>query len=114
LTKAEGVKRFGEKFISMITKINTAEFYELMKRDEQVVVKFGAAWCGPCIRQSKQLEELEEEVFEIDIDQEFELAASLLIRAIPIVKVFKSGELIRNRPDTFSTTEDARRFVLGE
>jgi thioredoxin 1 len=112
--EGEGVKRFGEKFNKMITKINAAEFHELMKRDEQVVVKFGAAWCGPCIRQSKQLEELEEQVFEIDIDQEFELAASLLIRTIPVVKVFKSGELIRNRADTFNTKEDARRFVLED
>jgi thioredoxin 1 len=97
----------------MVKKIDAAEFHELLKRDEQVVVKFGAVWCGPCKRQTKQLEELEEEVFEIDIDQEFDLAATLLIRTIPVLKVFKSGELIRNRADIFNTTEEARRFVLG-
>jgi thioredoxin 1 len=98
----------------MVTKINAAEFHELMKREEQVVVKFGAGWCGPCKWQTKQLVELEEEVFEIDIDQEFELAAALLIRTIPVLKVFKSGELIRNRVDTFNKTEEAQLFVLGK
>jgi thioredoxin 1 len=98
----------------MVKKIDAAEFHQLLKRDEEVVVKFGAAWCGPCKRQTKQLEELEEEVFEIDIDQEFDLASALLIRTIPVLKVFKSGELIRNRADTFNTAEEARRFVTGE
>jgi len=98
----------------MVKKIDAAEFYKLLKRDEEVVVKFGAAWCGPCKRQTKQLEELEEEVFEIDIDQEFDLASALLIRTIPVLKVFKSGELIRNRADIFNTTEEARLFVMGE
>ena len=98
----------------MVKKIDAAEFHELLKRDEPVVVKFGAGWCGPCKRLTKQLEELEEEVFEIDIDQEFDLAATWLIRTIPVLKVFKSGELIRNRADTFNTTEEARLFVRGE
>ena len=53
----------------MVKKIDSAEFHELLKRDEQVVVKFGAGWCGPCKVLKTQLEEVENEVFEIDIDQ---------------------------------------------
>jgi thiol-disulfide isomerase/thioredoxin len=53
----------------MLTKVNAAEFHELLKRDEQFVVKFGAGWCGPCKVLKTQLEEVENEVFEIDIDQ---------------------------------------------
>lgn len=76
-------------------------------------MKFGAAWCGPCKRQTKQLEELEEEVFEMDIDQEFELAAALLIRTIPVLKVFKSGKLVGEHVHLFKSTGEAVRFIQG-
>lgn len=52
----------------MVKKIDAAEFHELLKRDEQVVVKFGAAGCGPCKVMTRQFQKLEEEVFEIVID----------------------------------------------
>ena len=97
----------------MIAKINAAEFHELLKRDEQIVVKFGAAWCGPCKVMMRQLEECEGEVFEINIDEDFELAASLGIKTIPRLKFFKSGQLIREHVGIFSTTDDALRFVQG-
>ena len=95
----------------MITKINAAEFHELLKRDEQVVVKFGAVWCGPCKVMTRQLEECEGEVFEINIDEDFELAASLGVKALPKIKVFKSGQLVREYTGVFNTTADARFFV---
>ena len=98
----------------MVKKIDAAEFHELLKRDEQVVVKFGAGWCGPCKRQTKQLEELEEDVFEIDIDQDVELAVSLGIKTIPRLTVFTSGKLVREFVGIFNTTDDATRFVQGE
>ena len=95
----------------MIAKINAAEFHELLKRDEQIVVKFGAAWCGPCKVMTRQLEECEGEVFEINIDEDFELAASLGIKTIPRLKVFKSGQLVREYTGVFNTSADAKYFV---
>ena len=62
----------------------------------------------------KQLKEVENEVFEIDIDQDSELSASLGIMTIPRLKVFKSGQLVREHVGIFSTTDDALRFVQGE
>ncbi len=97
----------------MVKKIDAAEFYKLLKRDEQVVVKFGAAWCGPCKRQTKQLEELEEEVFEIDIDQDVELVVSLGIKTIPRLKVFKSGKLVREHVHLFKSTDEVVSFIHG-
>jgi thioredoxin 1 len=95
----------------MITKIKAAEFHEVLKRDEQVVVKFGATWCGPCMVMTRQFEGLDETVYEIDVDQDFELVASLRIMTIPRLKVFKSGLLVREYTGVFSATADARFFV---
>jgi thioredoxin-like negative regulator of GroEL len=54
---------------------------------------------------------LEEEVFEIDTDKEFELSVSLGVKALPKIKVFKSGQLVREYTGVFNTTADARFFV---
>lgn len=97
----------------MVTKIKAAEFHELLKRVEQVVVKFEAAWCGPCKVMTRQFEECEGEVFEINIDEDFELAASLGIKTIPRLKVIKLGQLIREHVGIFSIVDDALRFVSG-
>jgi hypothetical protein len=97
----------------MITKINAAVFHELLKRDEQVVVKFGAGWCNACTAQTVQLNELEEEVFEIDVDQYSELSASLGIMTIPRLKVFKSEKLVREHVHLFKSTDEAVRFIQG-
>ena len=97
----------------MVKKIDAAEFHELLKRDEQVVVKFGAVWCGPCKVLKTQLEEVEDEVFEIDIDQDSELSASLGIMTIPRLKVFKSGQLVREHVHLFKSTDEAVRFIQG-
>ena len=95
----------------MVKKIDAAEFHELLKRDEPVVVKLGAGWCNDCTAQTVQLNELGEEVFEIDTDKEFELSVSLGVKALPKIKVFKSGQLVREYTGVFNTTADARFFV---
>ena len=97
----------------MITKIDAAEFHELLKRADQVVVKFGAVWCGPCKVMTRQLEECEGEVFEIEIDQDSELSASLGIMTIPRLKVFESGQLVREHVHLFKSTDEAVRFIQG-
>ena len=97
----------------MVKKIDAAEFHELLKRNEPVVVKFGAGWCGLCKVMSRQFEGLDENVYEIEVDQDFELVASLRIVTIPRLKVFKSGQLIREQVGILSTTDDASRFVHG-
>ena len=95
----------------MIKKINEKEFHELMERENQFAVKFGAKWCPPCKLQSIQLDEIEEVVYEIDVDDEQALTASLGVRNLPRVKVFKSGNLLREYLGKFNNSEEARRFV---
>jgi len=97
----------------MIKKITADEFHELVKQDKEVVVKFGAAWCGPCRVQTKQLENAGVEAYEIDVDAESELAASLRIRNIPNLKVFRSNTVLRDFVGPFASDDDAQRFVEG-
>ena len=79
--------------------IDTKRFDELLKGDKPVVCDFYATWCGPCKMLAPVMEGAAEKysdkaVFvKVDIDNNFELAARYGITSIPLVGVFKNGEL---------------------
>lgn len=79
--------------------IDVARFDELLKGDKPVVCDFYANWCGPCKMLAPVMEGAAEKysdraVFvKVDIDNNFELAARYGVTSIPLVGVFKGGEL---------------------
>ena len=79
--------------------IDTARFDELLKSEKPVVCDFYATWCGPCKMLAPVMEGAAEkysdkaEFVKVDIDNNFELAARYGISSIPLVGVFKNGEL---------------------
>ena len=79
--------------------IDVARFDELLKGEKPVVCDFYATWCGPCKMLAPVMEGASEKysdkaVFvKVDIDNNFELAARYGIASIPLVGVFKNGEL---------------------
>ncbi len=80
----------------MVKKISQAEF-EQVKQEELAVIDFSAEWCGPCKMLAPVLEEVSEELegvsfYNVDVDQNMDLAQQFRIVSIPALVVLKKGE----------------------
>ncbi len=75
---------------------------EVKNSDIPVVVDFWAEWCGPCKMIGPALEELAVEyegkikVAKVDVDRDSNAAASLGVRGIPALFLFKDGKVVSN------------------
>lgn len=81
-------------------KVDNANFQaEVLNSAEPVVVDFWAEWCGPCKMIGPSLEELSTEfagkvkIAKINVDENPELAARFGVRSIPMLAMFKGGEV---------------------
>ena len=81
----------------MVKKITSKEFAEV-RENETAVVDFSAAWCGPCRKLAPVLEKVSEELdgnvtfYNIDVDENPELAQQYDIMSIPALVVLKNGD----------------------
>jgi thioredoxin 1 len=64
------------------------------------VIKFGAAWCGPCRAMKPQFDKFQEdvkelnvEVLDVDIDKNYEYSEKYGVRSIPLTLFIKNGEV---------------------
>ena len=80
-------------------QLNTEKFDEIIKGEKPVVCDFFATWCSPCKMLAPVMEKMEEEFgdkaefIKVDIDENIPLAARYGIMSIPLVAVFKNGEM---------------------
>ena len=88
----------------MALEITDANFDELvLKSSKPVMVDFWAEWCGPCRMLGPIIEEVSKDyegkaiVGKLDVDSNQEFAAKFGVRNIPIVLVFKDGELVNRQ-----------------
>ena len=89
----------------MATVAATDATFDAEVKDSEipVVVDFWAEWCGPCKQIGPSLEEISSEmegkikVVKVDVDTNPSAAASLGVRGIPALFLFKDGEVLSNK-----------------
>lgn len=81
----------------MVKKINSNEFENAVSNGI-AVVDFSATWCGPCKMLAPVLDEISEEFdgkinfFNVDCDENGDLAEKFGVMSIPAIVVLKDGE----------------------
>ncbi|MFH8367985.1 thioredoxin [Streptomyces sp. NPDC018031] len=75
---------------------------EVLEADRPVLVKFTAAWCGPCRQLAPVLSEMAEEeaarlkVVQLDVDHNPRTPAAYGVLATPTMLVFQRGEPVKS------------------
>lgn len=63
---------------------------------DPVIVKFSAAWCGPCRSMAPIIEDVSKQLgmrlVTVDVDSSPEIVARYRVRGVPTTMVFRSGE----------------------
>lgn len=100
----------------MVKKVDQSQFDEVRK-SKAAVVDFSATWCGPCQMLAPILDELSGEVdsvdfYNVDVDENPDLAREFRIMNIPAVVALKDG-LIVGQQIGFVPKEDLKNFVEG-
>lgn len=84
----------------MIYHVNDDNFtQEVKESDLPVLLCFGATWCRPCQLLEPVLEEMDNKlshlkICKMNIDENPVIPSQYNIRSIPVMMLFKSGEMI--------------------
>lgn len=80
------------------------DFMKLVSNsDKMILVDFNAEWCMPCKKLSPILDKVSSDMAEeiklvkIDVDENPELSKELQISSIPLMHLYKNGELVWNQ-----------------
>lgn len=80
----------------MIVEIKSEEEFNKIIKEGNVVVEFGATWCGPCqmmLRVMKSVESsLDVKFVKVDVDEFGPLSSKYLVSNIPTFFAYKDGK----------------------
>lgn len=77
-----------------------AQFKDILKSNNLVLVDFYADWCAPCRMMPPILKEVKStlgdriKIIKIDVDKNPQISAAYNIRSIPTIILFKEGKAI--------------------
>lgn len=97
---------------------NKAQFEQMMKGDQPVLVDFWAPWCGYCRRIGPAYERIAQEysdrlvVAKVNIDEESQLAEGEHIEVIPTLVLYRNGKAVDSivAPDSKAVID---QFIRG-
>lgn len=85
-----------------IIEITADNFEAEVKNSEKpVLIDFWASWCGPCLMLAPVIDEIAEEypdkykICKVNVDNESTLAQTFGVMSIPMLAVFKNGQIYK-------------------
>jgi len=94
VVKPEGVKD------ENIKQLTLAEFNDMLKTKQPVLVDFHTLWCAPCRKMAPVVDKIANEfkgkatVLRIDLDKSKEVAKEYQIQGVPVFILFKNGKQV--------------------
>ena len=79
------------------------------------VLKFSAAWCGPCQALGMTIKSEDDwgvEIKEIDIDEELDMASQYGIRSVPTLVMLEDGAEVKRKSGALNKVQ-LKEFING-
>ncbi|MBE5741366.1 MAG: thioredoxin [Clostridiales bacterium] len=95
--------------------VNELDFDDIINDDELTVIDFSATWCMPCRMLKPILERVAEKMsdvnfFNLDIDENEDIAKRYRIFSVPTLMAFRKGKMIDSLVG-LNSYEDVLAFV---
>jgi thioredoxin 1 len=107
----------GQDSSGLFARIDENNFNSLvLKSSVPFIVDFSAVWCGPCRKTAEYLKEIKVEYGDkfnmgrIDVDVEKSFSKTFNVPSIPVVMIFKNGEMVK-RIDKLVSKEEYKTEI---
>lgn len=97
--------------IVYLTELTDESYEDFVGKEGVVLIDIYANWCGPCKILSPTIDEISNiyhnkvKVGKLDVDKNNKIAASVGIRSIPTILIYKEGEIVSRTSAVLSKEE---------